>query len=223
MANYIGANARMILGIVGASASAWTTEGEAEARDLIRVCLSAPLVSKLVSGGCHRGGVDKWAAEIGRELGLPVTEFLPKVYSWTQGFRPRNIQIAERSDFVHSITVAQMPEGSQVRGEACFHCGVTDHQRSGGCWTVRYARTISKPAHVHVIAQKDIVAALAKKEAARMVGLLPGDPAPYLNGCFNRLFRRGSLIGYDAPMNRERFLHVAMAEAQRIITTEAPI
>jgi len=206
------------LGIVGSEASRWTTEGEAEARELIRFLLSFEGITEIISGGCPNGGVDQWAAEIGGELGMKVTEFLPKDRSWQTGFKPRNLQIARESDAVHCITVSKIPEGAIVTNDVpCFHCGADDHRRNGGCWTVKRAREMGKPVKVHVIQQADAIAVHAKEEAVLMVDVGTSNPASYLQGCFNRLFRSGGIAGYDTPLNRERFLRIAMAEAKRII------
>lgn len=214
-------NLRMKIGIVGSEMSRFTTEGEGEARDIIRFLLGCDGVTEVVSGGCHRGGIDKWVAEIGEELGLKVTEFLPANHSWQTGYRPRNVKIAEYSDAVHCITVAKVPEGFMGNNAGpCFHCGTNEHERSGGCWVVKRAQILGKPTKVHVIHQPDLVAKLAKEEAALMDAAASArrNPAPYFHGCFNRIFKYDpTRAAFSIPLNRERFIRIATAEAQRII------
>lgn len=101
----------MKIGIVGSEAAKFTPKGEAEAKALIRNLLV--LEEEVISGGCHLGGIDLWAAEIGRELGLKVTEYLPKNHSWTDGYKERNLLIAKDSDVVHCITVDYLPDAFQ--------------------------------------------------------------------------------------------------------------
>src|ERR1041384_90593 len=100
----------MIVGIVGSEASKFTPLGEVEAKSVIAEILSDPLVTEVVSGKCHLGGIDLWAAEIGSGMGLVVTEYPPKTLSWETGYKPRNLQIARRSDVVYCITVDRLPD-----------------------------------------------------------------------------------------------------------------
>lgn len=139
------------LGIVGSEAAKFTPETEARARVLIRNLLTIPGVTSVVSGACHLGGIDAWAAEIGRELGLYVVEYAPARLSWTH-YKARNIRIAEQSDEVHCITLAKLPEDyAGMRFKLCYHCGVSTHVKSGGCWTMLRARAMGKAGVLHVI------------------------------------------------------------------------
>jgi hypothetical protein len=146
----------MRIGIVGSEAIKFTARTRAIARDHIRAILSAPGVTEVVSGACHLGGIDIWAAEIGRELGLKVTEFPPKKQSWSYGYRPRNILIAKNSDAVYCITVDKLPETYDgMRFDWCYHCKTRDHVKSGGCWTAKYAQKMGKPAFWIVVNNED--------------------------------------------------------------------
>lgn len=138
------------VGIVGSEAAKFTLATEAEARWHIAALLHQ--AQEVVSGGCHLGGIDAWAAEIGRSAGLKVTEFLPKALRWSGGYKERNIQIAENSDEVWCITVKQLPEGYRgMTFKLCYHCGTADHVKSGGCWTMLYAKKLGKPGGLIVI------------------------------------------------------------------------
>lgn len=145
----------MKIGIVGAEGAKFTSEAEVRAKTLIRKILTESSATAIVSGACHLGGVDVWAEEIGRELGLEPLIFPPKTRSWESGFKPRNIQIAETADVVHNIVLDVLPPGwTGMRFSSCYHCKSTAHVKSGGCWTAKYAeRQLGKAAFWHVVTQ----------------------------------------------------------------------
>lgn len=106
----------------------------------------------MVSGGCHLGGIDIWAEDCALVLGLERLIFKPAVLSWEDGYKPRNIQIAQHSDYVVCFAVDRLPAGFEgMRHELCYHCGTKDHIKSGGCWTVKYARKRGIPGEVRII------------------------------------------------------------------------
>ena len=145
----------MKVGIVGHEEAKFGDAAAHDARQIIRSILYGDGVTEVVSGGCHLGGVDKWAAEIGREMGLDVTEFLPATHSWQDGYKPRNIKIAERSDVVHVIVVYRLPEEyTGMRFKLCYHCKRDDHVKSGACWTAWSAMKLGKEAVWHIINQR---------------------------------------------------------------------
>lgn len=130
----------MNIGIVGHAADKFTPRTEKLARAVIRELLSPPR-SVLVSGGCHLGGVDIWAEEVARELGREVIIFKPRSRNWSTGYKPRNLLIARTSDIVHVIVVREYPVRYRgLRFSSCYHCHVTTHVKSGGCWTARRAK-----------------------------------------------------------------------------------
>lgn len=140
----------MRIGIVGSEEIKFTKEGKQQAISLIRQILSEPNVTEVISGGCHLGGIDIWAEEIGRELGLIVTVFKPKSLSWEGGYKERNLEIANNSDVVHCITVDKLPASyTGMRFNSCYHCRRNDHIKSGGCWTMHKA----KFGKLHIIQQ----------------------------------------------------------------------
>jgi hypothetical protein len=140
----------MRIGIVGSEGAKFTPETEAAARNLIRGLLKPGDV--VVSGGCHLGGIDIWAAEEGRAMGLEVIEHLPEHRSWENGYKVRNIKIARDSDKVVCITVEKLPGSyTGMTFEMCYHCMSDTHVKSGGCWTVKYAKKIGKEGEVLVI------------------------------------------------------------------------
>ena len=139
----------MTLGIVGCEAAKFTPATEAAARVAIRELIRRYRVQRVVSGHCHLGGVDIYAVEEARAMSVDVTEFPPETLSWSSGYKPRNIAIAHASDHVACITVKTLPPGyTGMRFRLCYHCGTADHVKSGGCWTVKYARKIGKTGEV---------------------------------------------------------------------------
>jgi hypothetical protein len=141
----------MRIGIVGSEGAKFTPETEALARQLIRQYLSPG--DTVVSGQCHLGGIDIWAVEEAKALGLAYTEHPPPFHSWANGYKVRNIQIARDSELVICITVKALPPGYTAQGfeHYCYHCQTDQHVKSGGCWTVKYAKSIGKEGYVFVV------------------------------------------------------------------------
>lgn len=149
-----------ILGIVGSEAAKFTPHTETLAREKIREFIAAAMIKAwpnqvaVCSGACHLGGIDVWAVEEAKLLNLTTIEHPPKVMSWEQGYKPRNIQIAKDSHEVVCITVKELPPGyTGMRFKMCYHCKTTAHVKSGGCWTVKYAQSLGKPGHIEVIGE----------------------------------------------------------------------
>ena len=140
----------MRIGIVGSEGAKFTEQTEAEARQLIYAHVK--ISTRVISGGCHLGGIDIWAVEEAKEQGIPFTEYLPKTRNW-EGYKARNIQIAENSDFIICITLKELPPGYKAKGfeHYCYHCKTSDHVKSGGCWTVKYGKSIGKDGRIIVI------------------------------------------------------------------------
>ena len=142
----------MTVGIVGHEAAKFTPATEAEARRLIRKIFARTGADRVVSGACRLGGIDVWAIEEARAAGLATEEFPPATDDWDHGFKPRNIQIAEASDVVYSLVVDRLPASyTGRRFPLCYHCGTAEHVKSGGCWTVKYAKQIGRRGHVLVV------------------------------------------------------------------------
>ena len=135
----------MILGVVGHAADKFTPETEALARRAILAALARHRPSAVVSGGCHLGGVDIWAEQLARALGIPVTVHAPRVHAWAApgGYRDRNLKIAREADRVLCVAVRDYPPGyAGMRFPACYHCRGRNpcHVKGGGCWTAWQAR-----------------------------------------------------------------------------------
>lgn len=140
----------MILGIVGAEQEKFTPESEARARELIRTYLRTGKYAGTTSGGCHLGGADIYCEEVSAEFNLPCRVYKPTVQAWAPttgeiGYKMRNELIAQLADEVICITVAKFPATYKgPRFAYCYHCKTSDHVKSGGCWTVKYALRIGK-------------------------------------------------------------------------------
>jgi len=140
----------MRIGIVGSEGAKFTPETEAKARAIIRSLLKPGDV--VISGGCHLGGIDVWAVEEAKSLGLEFVEHLPKTLTWAGGYKARNVKIARDSDKVVCITVKKLHDGyTGMRFDYCYHCGTSEHVKSGGCWTVKKARQLGKLGEVIVV------------------------------------------------------------------------
>lgn len=140
-----------VLAIVGSEAAKFTPAWERTARRRIRETFLRFSPIRVVSGDCHLGGIDKWAIEEARKNGISVREFPPLKRSWKY-YRARNIQIAEAADIVLCITVRSYRNGYKgMRFPLCYHCKTTNHVKSGGCWTMWYAKRIGKEIALIVI------------------------------------------------------------------------
>ena len=146
----------MRIGIVGSEAAKFTPRGASSARTLIRSLLQPG--DEVVSGGCHLGGIDIWAVEEAHMLDLYTHQYLPAGHSW-EYYKERNILIAENSDHVVCLTVNRLSPAFQFPPQMknfdgyCYHCKTDAHIKSGGCWTVKYAKKIGIPGDVLVVEQ----------------------------------------------------------------------
>jgi hypothetical protein len=147
------------LGIVGSEAAKFTANTERIARDEIRRLIKRFIIDRnasggVVSGGCHLGGIDKWSVEEAALLGVPYIEHVPASRTWSLGYRPRNIRIANDSVRVACLTVKEFPDSySGMKFPYCYHCKTDSHIKSGGCWTAHYARNLGKPACIIVVSE----------------------------------------------------------------------
>lgn len=147
------------IGIVGSEGAKFTPKTEAIARGTIKRIIddrcppNGPGVH-IVSGGCHLGGIDKWAVEEAQRGGHAYTEHYPVCLSWSGGYKPRNILIARDSDIVYCLTVKEFPSSYRgMRFPFCYHCKTDEHIKSGGCWTAHYAAKLGKTARIIVISE----------------------------------------------------------------------
>ncbi len=156
------------LGIVGSEAAKFTPATERAARAAICGLFHKYKPVEVVSGACPLGGIDLWAIEeakgfvnvcAGAVIPVATTEYAPQVHEWQPhvgiGYKERNLQIVKRSDVVVCITVKELPKeyllDGGMRFDSCYHCGTTDHVKSGGCWTMKEAKRAGKGTELVVI------------------------------------------------------------------------
>lgn len=140
------------LGIVGSEDAKFTRETEILARAQIRALIKKYKADIVISGACHLGGIDKWAVEEAEKHKISFIEYKPKTLQWEGGYKDRNLLIVRYSDIVVCITVKELPLGYEgMRFKLCYHCGTTDHVKSGGCWTVKQAKKMGKRTEVIII------------------------------------------------------------------------
>jgi len=133
----------MKIGIIGNAADKFTPELKELAERVIKDILADFKPGDvLVSGRCPLGGVDVWAEEMAKAMGIPTDIKVPKQHRWDAeyGFKQRNIDIAKESVHLWVIVVEEYPEGYVGRRfKGCYHCGTSDHVKSGACWTAKQA------------------------------------------------------------------------------------
>lgn len=152
--------AGITLGIVGAEAKKFTPATEALARQTIRSAITAWGATLVVSGHSPLGGIDWWAIEEAKALGVDTREHPAGVHTWdsvagVDGFKDRNLKIARDADVLMCITVMRLPPGFKGMefADGCYHCHTPpeDHIKSGGCWTMKQAARMGKQTALAII------------------------------------------------------------------------
>ena len=190
----------MKIGIVGSEEPKWTEEQKPKAKEEIRgiFARSAMALAEkrncssddqflvgmldslvhyqdliLVSGHCHKGGIDIWAEEIADALGIKKEIYPAEVNQWSdkrpiqntipvsvdlKGYRSRNIQIVRSCDILYDIEPAKSCRYCHGLGEGDYRLFIGtcprcegDGAYSGGTWTMKYARKLGKKNHKVVI------------------------------------------------------------------------
>jgi len=77
-------------------------------------------------------GIDKLVGTYGHNHTIIIIKATDKTWGGRQGYKQRNIRIAELADYVYSIA-------TEIKKTRCYHCDTPDHERTGGCWTKRFA------------------------------------------------------------------------------------
>ena len=93
----------------------------------------------LVSGGAK--GVDSIAEEVAKQLRIKTIIHKPLTKFWENGYKPRNIKIAQDCDILYCFPTA-------FKTTACYHCKTDKHEVTGGCWTMNYAKSLNKKTHL---------------------------------------------------------------------------
>lgn len=118
----------------------------------------------LVSGGCHKGGVDIWAEIIADAIGVPKKIYLPDIHRWEddkepmiprwgmfkvlKGYKTRNMEIGDNCNVLYCFEPESVLYDSKrtVLGDNGLR-----GRWSGGCWTYNYAKKQGKEVHMEVI------------------------------------------------------------------------
>ena len=141
------------VGIVGSEGLYWTKCQRDLATLKITEILGEYTTPILVSGGCHKGGIDIWAEDVARTLKINKYIFKPQVFQWSsintldgktlQGYKDRNIKIAEKSDIVYSIEPEYIDGITPWKNPVAFDWASNKfYRKSGGMWTMRYTRNV---------------------------------------------------------------------------------
>ena len=122
----------MKIGIVGTSKL--TEEEKEKALILIETLIERARQNDdiIVTGDAE--GIDECTRKMAKYIGVQLKVHIAKQKEWNKpdGFKQRNIAIATDSDYIYSISTL-------VKKERCHHCDIPNHERTGGCWTLRYA------------------------------------------------------------------------------------
>ena len=120
---------------------------ENEERDVRQFCagiiktFSSDVV--IISGGAE--GVDKIAIEVAENLEYETQVYPPKEKKWDpptkDGYKARNMKIAQDCDILYCFP-------TKLKTTPCYHCKVLDHEVTGGCWAMKYAKSLGKKTHL---------------------------------------------------------------------------
>ena len=107
-----------------------------EERDRARVLIKRIIApykhhDEIITGDAN--GIDELVRSFASECNC-MTVVKATNQQWEpNGFKKRNISIARQADRVYTIAT------KNIKGQKCYHCVVRDHDRTGGCWTRKYA------------------------------------------------------------------------------------
>ena len=145
----------MIFGVVGAEAAKFTVETEMRAKGKLAKLYMTENPKLVISGACHLGGVDIWAIEVAQDMGFAIREYPPRSHQWEpNGYKQRNLLIAENADMLVCIAVQEYPPRFMGRRFGhCYHHSppATDHIKGGGCWTLRQAEKLGKKTQLVIV------------------------------------------------------------------------
>jgi hypothetical protein len=128
------------LGIIGHASEKFDKRTEKLAREAILTAIQELHPAYIISGRSPMGGVDIWAEEIAALCNIPTKIYAPDEHTWggINGFKERNLRIANASDCVLAIVVEKYPKNYRgMRFAGCYHCKGRNpaHIKSGACWT----------------------------------------------------------------------------------------
>lgn len=120
----------MKIAIVGTSRL--TEEERDEAIHQIGLILDKHPDAEFITGDAE--GIDNLVRVfLSPEFNVTMIKAIEKHWEGKYGFKSRNIKIAQMADKVYSIAT------KKIKDKRCYHCDEQNHDRTGGCWTKRYA------------------------------------------------------------------------------------
>ena len=149
----------MKLGIIGHGKDKFTPEGMKLAIALMYKIISHRKVDVGISGHSPMGGIDIEFENVCNKLNIPLDLKIPKQHRWNAeyGYKQRNIDIAKDSDELHIIVVDKYPPNYKgMVFSKCYHCGTTNHVKSGACWTGKLAQRLGKKVEWHIIKNMEV-------------------------------------------------------------------
>jgi hypothetical protein len=150
------------IAIVGPQEDKWTEELKVKAKMFIEQLLYEQLKINeviVVSGHCPKGGVDIWAEDIAKKLGIDTDIFIPEVNQWDDryptevenpyiphkmliGYKSRNMAIAKDCNILYCIVpnMNKFKVFNDTPMYYCKHCRQWGHPSNGGCWALKYCK-----------------------------------------------------------------------------------
>jgi len=86
---------------------------------------------ELITGDAE--GIDSLALLYSEDVKTTCVKAPNRQWEGKHGFKERNIKIAHMADFVFSIAT------KTIKDQRCYHCDEQNHDRTGGCWTKKFA------------------------------------------------------------------------------------
>ena len=136
----------MNVAIVGTSMDLTENE-ERDVRQMIALILQSRYGKSdtVISGGAK--GVDTFAIEIAKGLGMPTKIYPPEKPEKRYYFK-RNAIIAKECDELHCFSIP-------CRKTKCYHHEEEqEHEKTAGCWTMNEAEKLNKPCQLVVTVKR---------------------------------------------------------------------
>jgi len=86
--------------------------------------------TEIITGDAQ--GIDRLVSQLDSDCNVTVIK--AKYNQWIPaGYKERNMKIAQLADYIYTIAT------KKIHDRRCYHCDEQNHDRTGGCWTRRYA------------------------------------------------------------------------------------